>query len=272
MLSEELKKRLIGSIVLILFFMIIIPYLISGKNINKNQDLVSEIEQQRSYTQQAKAYENEITPSSTSSTKSTEKTSIDTTQTTTSKASVATKAIEYDEPVIIDDKPSTPSSTNTTTTTKKVVKEEVKKAPEKVVIKETPAKPIQLKQPTTTVISKANNESKVKIDVPVTKKPDPTYIYDAKKNENKPIVSKNQITGNLEHFQLNAGAYSSMTAARNLANKIEASCGSTKIIPTQANGQRLFRVICGDSTDVTQLQRIQAKIKPIVSTQLQKVK
>jgi hypothetical protein len=43
-------------------------------------------------------------------------------------------------------------------------------------------------------------------------------------------------------------------------------------VMNQSTRVRMFRVICGNSTNVSELQRIQNQIKPYVSAQLQKVK
>ena len=71
---------------------------------------------------------------------------------------------------------------------------------------------------TVTVI---NQDSHKKIEVPIKPaKPDPNYIYDGgRKVESKPIVTKNPITGNLDRYELSAGAYSTSTAAKNLETK-----------------------------------------------------
>ena len=44
MIPEELKKRLVGALILIAVFMIAVPVFISGKNVNRDQRLLEQIE------------------------------------------------------------------------------------------------------------------------------------------------------------------------------------------------------------------------------------
>ena len=233
MIPEELKKRLVGALILIAVFMIAVPVFISGKNVNRDQRLLEQIERHHANVRIVDDHRE------------------------TGPASQQPKENRKPEPARNDSR---------TVAQKPAPKQEPVRQPPKQESRPQPKN-------TVTVI---NQQTKRTIEVPVKQpKPDPNYIYDGgKKIESSPITTKNPITGNIERYELNAGAYSTMTAARNLEQKIKKYCGVTRTVPVmnQSTRVRMFRVICGNSTNVSELQRIQNQIKPYVSAQLQKVK
>lgn len=277
MIPEELKKRLVGALILIAVFMIAVPVFISGKNVNRDQRLLEQIERHHASMEAASGYSGETSEQAAPVPQTVPQIS----EPEPKKPAARPAPGDLDNVRIVDDhretgpvsqqpkenrKPEPARNDSRTVAQKPAPKQEPVRQPPKQ-----ESRP-QLKN-TVTVI---NQQTKRTIEVPVKQpKPDPNYIYDGgKKIESSPITTKNPITGNIERYELNAGAYSTMTAARNLEQKIKKYCGVTRTVPVmnQSTRVRMFRVICGNSTNVSELQRIQNQIKPYVSAQLQKVK
>ena len=59
MIPEELKKRLVGALILIAVFMIAVPVFISGKNVNRDQRLLEQIERHHASMEAASGYSGE---------------------------------------------------------------------------------------------------------------------------------------------------------------------------------------------------------------------
>ena len=299
-MPEELKKRLIGAFILIILFTIFVPVLISGDNINKDQKLLEQIERQHAYRELNASgdavRDAEPEPSITDEPLVAERLE----QNSRKSSSAVQDKNDLDNVRIVDDHRNTQTNTSGQQENKsqnpgfrpsdsKNSQQNIKTADNRVNQQNTrPAqntKPAQNAKPaaahtpvqpknTVTVI---NQDSHKKIEVPIKPaKPDPNYIYDGgRKVESKPIVTKNPITGNLDRYELSAGAYSTSTAAKNLETKIKKYCGGvTKIVPVMKPNtrERMFRVICGNSTNVAELQRIQAQLKPYVNAQLQRAR
>ncbi len=113
---------------------------------------------------------------------------------------------------------------------------------------------------TITVIN-ANTNKKTEIEVKNAPAPAPTI------QENK---ASNIVGG--DKYTIKVGTFSSITNAKNAQAQVRGVCSAPMLKPVMLNGQRMFKVTCGVSKDINQLRATQNKLTSIVGqTALEKV-
>ncbi len=66
-----------------------------------------------------------------------------------------------------------------------------------------------------------------------------------------------------EKYLIRIGVFSSMTNAKNAQSKVGKICKAS-ILPTTSNGQRMLKVVCGPSSDMAGIRTMQAKLSSVV--------
>lgn len=79
------------------------------------------------------------------------------------------------------------------------------------------------------------------------------------------------VARNGEKYNVSLGVFSSMTNAQNVKNKVSGICAAS-IMPFNRNNQRMFKVVCGRTSDMNTIRSIQARVQPLVgATSIERV-
>lgn len=79
------------------------------------------------------------------------------------------------------------------------------------------------------------------------------------------------VARNGEKYNVSLGVFSSMTNAQNVKNKVSGICAAS-IMPFNRNNQRMFKVVCGRTSDMNTIRSIQTRVQPLVgATSIERV-
>lgn len=237
MLPTKMQKRFVGILTLLAFFIIIVPFFVTGNNVNKDSRTLDIIAQNKSIV---KDFENQ---------KENEEQD-DTQDQNLNNQELKEKNIEdsYEKPVIVEENTAKEKNKKETIINNPKQKEQIVVNKDNKNNKTTsqPQKK-QENQSDKQVVKIQNNESKNITEIKVEK---------PKEQPNTKVDKKTDI----HHYFIKVGVFSTMTNASNAKNQISAKCPNVQIKPSSSGGKRLFEVTCGYSTDKSKLDAIQSSI------------
>lgn len=289
-------KRFVGAFILLLIIAIVVPFFVTGENINKgkeaiallndnelrnNQEAIDKVEQMQNNVQketqkiEEKINQNEVNnqiedPHS--------KNNI-----------IANSKDDYKEPVIVENQEDAKKEAELRRQREKEARAKAEKerkaelarqqqalrereaqlqaekqrriAEAKAKAEKLKAEEMAKKQNQTITVINGNTNKKTEIEV---KKPIPEPIVN---NQNNAPAS----TGG-DRYTIKVGTFSSITNAKNAQAQVRGVCSAPMLKPVTIGGKRMFKVTCGMSSDLNSLRATQNKLSSIVgATALEKV-